>query len=947
MQINWDNFKIYNLDPKGICHKFEDLCRQLFAKENLSGNKQFRYLHADPNNPGIETEPVFDEVNQRWVGFQAKYFTQNPSYTDIKDSAENTVKNYAGRVDHVFLFCNKPLKRSSLTDTENLLQDANITMELVTDEAILDLVRNKYPSLGLYYFGDHSISQDWIETHTKYMFYELGERYNKDFNVGTHSEIELALFLHEQLAVDYLNKRKQTILDEIDSKYIYEREQSDYIKCLRGAIEKLPDINVETLSNAIDWVHQVETEVRPFLDDLQRVKNDLEANRAEAYEKGFKRDADAKERNIARRNNYDLDSKISMYDSLLGLPYLISVSDREKQLLQSSIMTLCGQAGTGKSHMLASMTSSILADNRAVLLLVAGIYFTDDLIQEQIMKNLNLDYNFERLIDILEVIGERNNHVVPIIIDALNETWNKKLWKTGLLPIIDKVKASPFVKLVISYRTEYESTVLPEMIIKEKQEGKIVTIIHRGFEDNSIEAIKDFMNQYNIPFAPLDYFGYEMSNPLFLSLYCKTYNGEDVSLPELYERVIMIANSNIHIALAPQLKTMGYSGDEDLVSPLINEIAEYLVNHNERSISKNDLKNLSYWADSGLTVATFVRQLIKEHILHDYQSDDDEMYYFAFDQMNDYYCAKAVCSKFESKSELKNYLSETVLGILDGKLKNPWNIDLFVNSCAIYAGKFSEECIDIIDKLIDEDDQYEAFSRYISSFQWRDLKSFSKEQFNKMLGQYPCALDNLWKMLIGNSVKVHHPLNADYLHEFLSSYELNRRDYIWTTYINDLTIVESDRIVQLIKMYDRGDKLEIRDSKQIELFLTLLSWLLTSSNRWLRDNASKAMIEMLKDDISLCQSILIKFETVNDPYVVQRLYGVVLGVCCKRNSGDLQELAEYVYKTVFLQDKVYPDILLRDYARLIVERFLYEVPDYSGMIEKPRIMHRIILNRFP
>ena len=285
---------------------------------------------------------------------------------------------------------------------------------------------------------------------------------------------------------------------------------------------------------------------------------------------------------------------------------------------------------------------------------MAGIYFTDDLIQEQIMKNLNLDYNFERLIDILEVIGERNNHVVPIIIDALNETWNKKLWKIGLLPIIDKVKASPFVKLVISYRTEYESTVLPEMIIKEKQEGKIVTIIHRGFEDNSIEAAKEFMDQYNIPFAPLDYLGYEMSNPLFLSLYCRTYNGEDVSLLELYERVIRKANSSIHIALEPQLKIMGYCGDEDLVSPLINEIAEYLVNHNERSISKNDLKDLSYWADSGLTVATFVRQLIKEHILHDYQSDGVEKYYIAFDQMNDYYCAKAICSKFASKNELKN-----------------------------------------------------------------------------------------------------------------------------------------------------------------------------------------------------------------------------------------------------------------------------------------------------
>lgn len=60
MQINWESFATYNHDIRGIRFKFEDLCRQLFANENLSGNKQFRYLHANPNNHGLETEPIYD-----------------------------------------------------------------------------------------------------------------------------------------------------------------------------------------------------------------------------------------------------------------------------------------------------------------------------------------------------------------------------------------------------------------------------------------------------------------------------------------------------------------------------------------------------------------------------------------------------------------------------------------------------------------------------------------------------------------------------------------------------------------------------------------------------------------------------------------------------------------------------------------------------------------------
>jgi len=57
--INWDSFKNNNPDIKGLNIKYENLCRQLFFYENLFGNKKFRYLHADPTNPGLETEPIF------------------------------------------------------------------------------------------------------------------------------------------------------------------------------------------------------------------------------------------------------------------------------------------------------------------------------------------------------------------------------------------------------------------------------------------------------------------------------------------------------------------------------------------------------------------------------------------------------------------------------------------------------------------------------------------------------------------------------------------------------------------------------------------------------------------------------------------------------------------------------------------------------------------------
>ena len=47
------------------------------------------------------------------------------------------------------------------------------------------------------------------------MLDELGERYNRDFNVETSFLDELSLFVHDKRAAEYLNAKKTCLLDEI------------------------------------------------------------------------------------------------------------------------------------------------------------------------------------------------------------------------------------------------------------------------------------------------------------------------------------------------------------------------------------------------------------------------------------------------------------------------------------------------------------------------------------------------------------------------------------------------------------------------------------------------------------------------------------------------------------------------------------------------------------
>lgn len=941
MQITWDDFKLNSHGTDGIRLRFEDLCRLLFINENISGNKQFRYLHANPNNPGLETEPIYDEVNKRNIGFQAKFFETNVDYSQIEHSAGMTVKHYAGKVDHVFLFCNKPLTSRSLTKTVDILKNANIELELVTDKAILDLVELRYPYLAPTYFGGNTFDMDWIRTHSGHMFDELGERYDRVFNVETQFSIELSLFVHDQRAADYINEKKQTLLKEIERIYWNRDIDRPYLNTLKKEVSTFSDVNIETLFEAIVWKESLEKATDTYLEKYNKERFALENDRKKQHDIVFSVSGNKAEHEKELRKYQELSAQIRTIDELVNLPAIVEITKREQQLLRGNKLFVLGRAGIGKSQLLAYETSALLSAGREALLLLSGTYFTTDPIHIQIMNNLRLDYSVDDLLDILESIGERSNRIVPVFIDALNETWNKRLWKVGLDSIFEKMNTCPMVKIVVSYRPEYETLVLSDSVMKMKESSEILTMYHRGFEDNSIQAAKEFMNHYGISFTPLEFFGYEMSNPLFLTLYCKTYNGEEVSLPQLYERLIQGANVGIFKALEEELTKRGYTADDNIIRSLVDEIAYIMVEKKRRSITYQELCDLRFWSYHQLAPAVFVKHLINEHILHETVINEDEIhYYFAYDQMNDYYCAKTIVKKFLSKKELRRYLSEIVLGIQDGELGNSWNIDLFVNACALYAEKFGEECIDIIDNLLDNYDKWSVFSRYIDSFQWRDKRFIPADKIYDFLMKYPCEPGDLWKMLIGNSVKVSHPLNADFLHRFLLSYLLSKRDQLWTIYINGLTWDDADRIVQLIQMYNAGEKLEISDEKQVELLLTLFGWLLTSSNRWLRDYTSKAMIEILKEHFELCQTILEKFKDVNDPYVIQRLHGVVFGACCKRTSNDtmiFRELAGYVYTSVFNQDKVYPDILLRDYARMIIESFLHENLDYDGDIDRDKI----------
>lgn len=941
--ITWEQFITTNNNADGVRFKFEDLCRQLFVNEFLSANKKVKNVHCNPNNAGLESEPVYDETNERWIGYQAKFFDDRPGYDQILHSAKKTVEHYAGRVDHVYLYSNKQLSvhAGDFIKAVNILSDNNITLELITGDSILDQVR-KYPYLASYYFGSHSISKEWIVSHNKHMLAELGERFNPEFNVDTDFSLQLSLFVHDETAINYINEKKKRLVSEIDSLNWEYNQYNSYLNMIKKAVYDIGDVEYANLEDSFQWENSIYLSVENEIEKFKNIKSKLENEQEKWYFSAFEdRNTLKQKKDIAKNKYYDLGRTLKIIDTLLNLPHILSISEFEQQLITGKILAVTGDAGIGKSQLFANETDRLTKDNRDVLLFLAGLYFTDDPIHEQIVKNCGLDFSFDELIDIFEAMGEAQGKVIPVFIDALNETWNNALWHSYLPVIMNRIGKCSYVKLAFSFRTEYEKQLMKRPLSEQIKNKQLCCIAHKGFEKNSIEATKKFFNYYGIPFTPYEYVQYEMVNPLFLTLYCRTYKGDEVELPTLYERLISDANNNIQKSMASALRILGYAGTEDLLTPFINELAKMLADKGVRSITKEELLSLSYWKQYGIVAPPFILRVVREHILHSYVYEKKEELYFAYDQMNDYFCAKAIVSQAESIGDVKKKIIDDILQIKEGSVCNFGNRDLFINICIFCMEKFGEDCIDLIELINNDYEKYDVFSRYIQSFQWRKKNTISEEGFLNLIRKYPTVPRDVWNVLIVNSVKIDHPLNADFLHNLLAGYEINKRDYIWTTYINTIFADTTNRITQLIQMYDKGESIAMKSKKQTELLLTLFGWLLTASDRMLRDYTSKAMIELMKMDFDLCETILKKFENINDPYVIQRLYGVVFGACCKRR--DIQydvyrSLAEYIYTTIFNQELVYPDILLRDYARLTIERFLWEQPDYKGFIDRNRII---------
>ncbi len=831
----------------------------------------------------------------------------------------------------------------------------------------------------------------WHRTHLKEIKQKAGPRYTSELNVDLPiSEIFDGISRTEEF---YFRIRKQhgKLLKEVNyiaSKYKNDEIQKNY---------DLVRTRLKSLSEILSGVKKYNTKVIPWNKISEASESFLEASwelvrelrKAAEDKEQIKKDEEA-EPVIANGHRPSLESK---YNSCINHSYAAqSIVNNLKELASSSqaslsnnqFLLLTGSAGNGKTHLFCDLVARRVSNENKILptILVFGENFSDKGdVWLQIIEQLGLSNTFsnkDHFLQKLNELGKKSESRSLLIVDALNETKTHDFWQKNISSIISAVKKYPHVALAVSIRSGFENQVL-----NEEQKLLFISEEHRGLHFKEWEAVNKFFTAFSIPLPEIPLLTPEFTNPLFLLLFCEAFGDKkrdfnnplqgqlknktvneikkkkpfrgQVGLTHIFESFVKEAADKVAAKLG--LKTgRNTKGQYFVWDTVIEKIAEEMAKKNQDRIPEDDLVRIIQESHPEINdIPAFIIQLEKSMLITrvpDYENKGKFNVRFPFQKFSDHIIARYIFKQYRAQFDKSNkgrnrteiinqarsfFSKSTDLGKF---ISTSWNhgiIEALSIECPEQLQQI--EFIEAAPYLVTDDYlRSTAVDAFISSIIWRNPKDFSFEKVRKIINKYIRTESEHHKLLnafLSVSPIKDHPFNARFLHRYLSKLTMPQRDSWWLSFLH-YGHGEHEAVSRLLDWsWSPHNKSNINEDSVV-LVSIALSWFLTSSNKLVRGKATKGLVSILDNRIELISEILEEFKEVNDPYVAERLYAVAYG-CALRNTSNkagLKKLAEWVYKNIFESNRPPVHILLRDYARGIIEVALKHDTCPKNILEK-------------
>ena len=606
---------------------------------------------------------------------------------------------------------------------------------------------------------------------------------------------------------------------------------------------------------------------------------------------------------------------------------ILLLNDASKAASNGALV-MRGSAGQGKTHLFCDVGSRVIKAGQPAVVILGGSLSGRN-VWSEIARHLGLaDVGSEELISAMKSAAEASNAPFLLLLDALNEAADPAAWQTELPRLLAEVAQNPWISVAVSVRSTFLPIVLPPDGL-----GDVTELEHPGFDGRELEATEHFFDVFGLeqPRIPLLTPGF--ANPLFLLLYCESLKGMGLTAPplggahlsETFRRYLEWKEKRIahRLRMDPMLRP---------VQAAIGDFSRALVKANSDTLPYETVSGLIDSAGSGLNQwpDTLFGQLLSEDVLSTDVAWDSEaketrqVVRFTYQQFADYQVVSNLLDPFGSDTGSLRQALSPAESLRQTILEAPPN---WIEALAVLVPeRFGVELQDIVQWDLPEYNRHVWERALVTSIAVRRPSAVTertRELLAEVQRQNPYLRGLVLEAWLSVITQPGHLMNAYALHRKLKEMSMPDRDVAWsipTFYVLD----EGGPLDRLIRWASRSRRPDC-PREIVELAAITLCWTFTSPNRKLRDQATKALTQLLSEHLSVLPSLIPRFAGVNDPYVIERLAVTCHGAVLCSGSSEPQtvvNVAEELRKAVF-SDEQPPNLIARDAVRGVYEWCLH------------------------
>ncbi len=943
MQINWKHIRTLNgAQSEG----FEEFCSQLARRELPQGA---RFIRKGKPDAGIEcywTLPTSEEI-----AWQAKYFLSfEASQWAQLDNSVKTVLDKHPKLIRYYVCVPVDLPDARLTGQTSAFQKwldrvakwkgwaagKGMSVEFVwwgSHEMIEKLALPANSGLARFWFDAAVLDPLWFEKRLEEAIIAAGPRYTPEVNVELPIVEDFDAFGRTSAWVQRL-KRFASQISKVNRLASYDVAKlgaqrstvENVLALVDAAIAMIREITVEPTSPVsfgivVGQIETAQAVIRSASEELSESEK-LEDTKPSQGSEQWYRD------NPFRSFRYRLNDVERVLSEAAGT---LTYTER---LAQSALLLLNGTAGMGKTHLLCDLASKRHKAGLPTVLLMGQRFLQPAEPWTQVLQQLDLaKWSAEDFVGALEAVAQTSNTRVLVMIDALNEGAGRAIWPDHMSAFLQMIARSPWIAVAVSVRSNYEDLVLPASLIE-----SATRVTHEGFADHEYDASKTFFKYYGIELPSTPLLAPEYRNPLFLKSICVGLKDTGhTRLPRGFHgisQVFRLYTGAINTRLA---RSLDFDPKSQLLQKALQQFVAAFPSHREQWLLRNDamthidrlLPGRSF--QNSLYQGLVGEGLLVENLVRMGDGDQREFVHLGYERLADHFTAELILEKVSQAKISQSPAARTLTGD-DRRLSCGVLEFLFIQA----PETLQQELMDFAPTILSH---WQWRNAYRQSLIWRAPDAFTDRTlhwFNQSLARDSDEIEAVEIALTLASVP-DHPWNADFLERQLRKKTLAARDEWWTLKLHHLYSNERSAVHRMIDWALSVKATDVVEEESVRLVSLTLAWLLSSSNRFLRDRATKAAVNLLSSRESVAADLVRSFAIVDDLYIRERVLAIAYGVAMRSShAAQIQPLADAVLETVFSNASIVAHHLLRDYARGVIERLHTVSPQPNELLKRVR-----------